>query len=76
MAKRKRFTLKQLSTCVPPKVYGELSDMSWALNRPVSEIIREMVESDMPRFKDRHRKAISEGRKSAAADEASDSTGL
>ena len=75
MAKRKRFTLKQLSTCVSPKIHGDLSEMAWALNRPVSEIIREMIESDLPRFKDRHRNAIRDGRKSDEAPEHSDSAG-
>lgn len=63
MTKRKRFTLKQTTTALHPKVYGELSDLRSALNRSYSDIIREMVENDLPRFKDRHRQSIRDGRK-------------
>ena len=58
MAKRKRFTLKQLGTGVSPKISGELSELAWALNRPIADMIREMIENDLPLFKDRHRQAI------------------
>lgn len=76
MAKRKRFTLKQLGTGVSPKIHGELSEISWALNRPIADMIREMIESDLPRFKDRHRNAIRDGRKSEESQEVSDSADL
>ena len=76
MANRKRFTLKQISVAIPPKIHGELSELSWALNRPIAEIIREMVENDLPRFKDRHRLAIREGKKSDESPEASHSIAL
>ena len=73
MNARKRFRLKQLSTAVPPKIHRDLSECAWALNRSISEMIREMIESDLPRFKDRHRKAISDGKKSEQSPEATDS---
>ena len=73
---RKRFTLKSLNTAVSPKIHGELSEMAWALNQPISAIIREMVESDLPRFKDRHRQAIREGKKSNASEQGSHSADL
>ena len=76
MAKRKRFTLKQLGTAVTPKIHGELSDLCWALNRPIADIIREMIESDLSRFKDRHRQAIRDGKKSDDFDEGSHSADL
>lgn len=76
MAKRKRFTLKQLGTGVSPKIHGELSEISWALNRPIADMIREMIESDLPRFKDRHRNAIRDGKKSEESQEVSDSADL
>ncbi len=76
MAKRKRFTLKQLGTGVSPKISGELSELAWALNRPIADMIREMIENDLPRFKDRHRQAIRDGRKSAESPEATDSVDL
>ena len=76
MPRRVRFKLKQLSTCVPPKIHRDLSDISWALNRPISEMIREMIENDLPRFKDRHRKAIADGKNSLDSHEASDSMDL
>ena len=69
MAKRKRFTLKQLGTAVSPKIHGELSELSWTLNRPIADMIREMVENDLPRFKDRHRQAIRDGKISDDAPE-------
>lgn len=73
MAKRKRHPLKPLTFNATTKTHRELSDIAWALDRPVSEIIREMVDSDLPRFKDRHRKAISDGKKSEESPEATDS---
>ena len=74
MANRRRNPLKVIGVGIPPKVHRELSELCWAIDRPISEIIREMVENDLPRFKDRHRQAIREGNKSDESAEASDST--
>ena len=75
MAKRKRFPIRPISIGITTKQHGELSELCWALDRGIADVIREMIENDLPRFKDRHRNAIRDGRKSDEAQERSDSVG-
>lgn len=70
---RKRIKQKQIFTSVDPKLHLELSELAWALNRSVSSISGEMIQSDLKRFKDRHSQAIRDGKKSAASHEHSHS---
>ena len=58
MARRKRNKMTAIGVSLGPKTIGELSDLSEALDKAVSEIARELILSDIPRFKDRHRQAI------------------
>ena len=63
MANKKRNPLKVIGVGISPQLHLELADLCWALDRPVSEIAREMIENDLSRFKDRHRDAIRKGKK-------------
>lgn len=72
---KQRNKLKSIHVTITPQMHGKLSELCWALDRPISNIIREMLDSDFPRFKDRHRKAISDGKKSEQSPEANDSVG-
>ena len=58
MARQKRNKMTAIGVSLDPKTIGELSELSEVLDRSVSEIAREMILSDMARFKDRHRQAI------------------
>ena len=58
MARQKRNKMTAIGVSLDPKTIGELSELSEVLDRSVSEIAREMILSDMVRFKDRHRQAI------------------
>ena len=75
MARKKRNPLKPISIAITPTQHRELSKICWALDRGIADLIREMVENDLPRFKDRHRQAIRDGKKSAESQEGSDSVG-
>ena len=74
--RKKRTKLKNISVMIDTSTHGVLSELCWALDKSVSEIIREMIHNDLPRFKDRHRKAISDGKKSDDFDEGSHSADL
>ena len=76
MARRKRNSMTAIGVSLDPKTIRELSELSDALDRSVSEIVREMILSDMPRFKDRHRQAIREWKQSDDGSEDSRSGGL
>ena len=58
MARQKRNKMTAIGVSLDPKTIGELSELSEVLDRSISEIAREMILSDMARFKDRHRQAI------------------
>lgn len=73
MRRKKRTIFRPLSIAVSPQLHRELSELCWALDRSVSDIAREMMTNDLPRFKDRHRTAIRDGRKSDESQEATDS---
>lgn len=62
--KKLKNPLKVIGVGITPKIHNELAEISWALDRPISEIAREMVENDLSRFKDRHRDAIRAGKES------------
>ena len=62
--KRMKNPLKVIGVGITPKIHRELSELCWALERPISDIAREMIENDIARFKDRHRQAIREGKQS------------
>ena len=76
MARRKRNKMTAIGVSLDPKTIVELSELSEALDRSVSEIVREMILSDMPRFKDRHRQAIRAWKQSDERSEESRSGGL
>ena len=76
MARRKRNKMTAIGVSLDPKTIGELSELSEALDRSVSEIVREMILSDLPRFKDRHRQAIRAWNQSDDGHEDSHSRGL
>lgn len=67
----KRKTLIQVGSSLNQKIHRELSEMCWALDRTMSDVLREMIENDLPRFKDRHRQAIRDGEKSEESHEGS-----
>ena len=76
MARRKRNKMTAIGVSLDPKTIVELSELSEALDRSVSEIVREMILSDMTRFKDRHRQAIRAWKQSDERSEESRSGGL
>lgn len=49
---------------IEPELHFELAEVAWALDKNIGEIIREMVHNDLPKFKNRHRQAIREGKQS------------
>ena len=67
---------KLLSVYLPEPLIRELSEVGEALDRATSDVAAEMIMSDLPRFKDRHRKAIREGRNSLHSHVASNSGNL
>ena len=74
--RKKRVRRKLLSVYLPEPLIRELSEVGEALDRATSNVAAEMIISDFPRFKDRHRKAIRDGKNSLDSHEASDSTDL
>ena len=74
--RKKRVRRKLLSVYLPEPFIRELSEVGEALDRATSNVAAEMIMSDFPRFKDRYRKAIREGRSSLDSHEANDSTDL
>ena len=76
MARRKRNKMTAIGVSLDPKTIRELSNLSEALDRSVSEVAREMILSDLPRFKDRHRQAIRAWKQSDDGSKDSHSGGL
>ena len=73
---KKRVRRKLISVYLPEPLIRELSEVGEALDRATSNVAAEMIISDFPRFKDRHRKAIRDGKNSLDSHEARDSTDL
>ena len=74
---RKNPVRSKLPSAHPPEpLIRELSEVGEALDRATSNVAAGMIMSDFPRFKDRHRKAISEGRNSLHSHVASNSGNL
>ena len=73
---KKRFRSKLLSVYLPEPLIRELSEVGEALDRATSNAAAEMIMSDFPRFKDRHRKAFREGRNLLDSHEVNDISDL
>lgn len=63
MARRKRSRMEAIGVSLEPKTIRELIRLSETLDWSVSEIAREMIVNDLPRFKDRHRIELREAKK-------------
>ena len=53
----KRYTAK-ISLSLTPETQGDLEAVSERFNIPVSEVVRECIESDLPRLIERYKKKI------------------
>ena len=62
MARRKRNKMEAIGVSLDPKTSRELSELSEALDKAVSEIAREMILNDLPRFRDRYRRELKEAK--------------
>ena len=51
----KRYTAK-ISLPLTPEIRGDLEAVSERFNIPVSEVVRECIESDLPRLIERYKK--------------------
>ena len=62
VARRKRNKMNAIGVSLHPKTIRELSTLSDVLDMGVSEIAREMILNDLPRFKERHRQELKEAK--------------
>ena len=65
MVRRKRNNLTAIGVSLDLATLRDLSELSHALDRGVSEIAREMILNDLPRFKDKHRRELRDAKRQA-----------